>query len=291
MLWWGSSEKLSRCYLWDQLLVGGECDAPYRTIQWYQDLNDSLVPNSSSSAQYTCWLNISWDWKKIYCWYTAPIAPYEITLNNWALSWSTIVQQTSFHPWWWWWPCEVVWNKNWTRFYLSQNWSWSRTRWYACQTQRSMTWWQQIQTISQTICSRWRYMDTKNWKYVISMWAWFETDQKLATYELWTVRDVSSWFTRKSYNNIWSTNQADWWIFFNADWKHMYLWTAESTIYVAHYKLSTPRDVSTCTLVEKYSWSDFWLNDSKWWWVVFYWTNMYLWNNKTLKRYKVTYNW
>lgn len=285
-------DKLKKLYRWDILIVWDPMPDPenhsYWTIQWYVDSGESLSVASWSYNQYTCALNISWDWKKLYCWRSWPIAPHEVTLNNWSLSWATTVNQSSFHPGWWWWPCEVVWNADGTVFYLSQNWSGSWTRAYQAQTQWSMTWWTQIQNIWKTICSRWRYLDTVNWEYAISMWPWRENNARLSTWKLWTAWDISSDFTLVSYNNIWNTGQWDWWVFFNADWTHMYLWNSINN--VAHYKLSTPWDVSTCTLVEQYSRSDFWIGGNYGWWVVFYWTNMYVYANNTIKRFTVTYN-
>lgn len=286
-------DKLKKLYRWNILIVWDPIPDPedhsYWTIQWYVDSGESMSISSASYNTYTCWLNISGDWKKLYCGRSAAIAPYEITLNNWSLSWATATQTSWYHPGWWWWPCEVVWNADGTVFYMSQDWSWSWTRAYRASTPWSTSWWTQIQNIWKTICSRWRYLDTVNWEYAVSMWPWGDSNWRLSTWKLWTAWDVSSDFTLVSYNNIWNTSQEDGWIFFNADWTHMYLWKWWS-YYVAHYKLSTPRDVSTCTLVEQYNRSDFWLSNSRGWGVVFHWTNMYLWNNNTLKRYTVTYN-
>lgn len=288
--------KLKKIYIWvnnQEKQVWPQKKYWYWTINWYTDTGESFSPTTSGSYGYTCWLNISWDWNKLYCWWSSSMWPYEVTLNNGSLSGATATSQGSYHPSGWWWPCEVVWKPDWSMFYLSQNSNWHWTKWYTAATAWNMAWATEVQTIAQTFCSRWRYIDTQNWLYVVSMWPdsavpW--SVDRLSTYRLWTARDVSSGLTYVSDNNIWCTSQGDGWIFFNENWTHLYLWTSESPIYVAHYVLSTPWDVSTCTLVEKYSWSDFWLSNSRWWWICFYWTNMYLWNNWVLKRYTVTYN-
>lgn len=65
MLWWGSSEKLSRCYLWDQLLVGGECwcyTVNSNTYAYFPLKTDMIDKWPNHLATTAVWTNTIQSW-------------------------------------------------------------------------------------------------------------------------------------------------------------------------------------------------------------------------------------
>lgn len=109
MLWGWSSEKLSRCYLWDKLLVGWKC----KQYNYYINLQ-----NTSESAITQQW----WILKKSTNWTVSYTSDWVVAIPSWEqlritkyiddiseYSWVTITINVNLTLWWrYWWSAPML---------------------------------------------------------------------------------------------------------------------------------------------------------------------------------------
>lgn len=183
MLWWGSSEKLSRCYLWDQLLVGGECwcytvnSNTYAYLPFKSDMLDHW-PNNLQVTQSTLW-------STQYNWY---IETHWLKIPNNVWQTFTIMARAKVDA-----------NSDWQLF-MNYNWNYP------------YSWWDLVLNLNMNTKQKWYYrIEYLSWWY---SWKWKQSYQ-YSNYSDWHHRAVvttpSSWTIYIDWNLAVQSTWISWW--------------------------------------------------------------------------------
>ena len=204
MLWGWNSEKLSRCYLWDQLLVGGECITPPNDMLFFYpfnwDIKDyswnwyDLTINQWSVSFTDDYATTSWNYVELVCNnnnlqvntatndYT-----FAVTLRNFDTSNRCWIYQASVHI------CSSYSRNMWYSFSIANWWNW----WWSS-SDRSLAWaimcgWMWWSTWWNN-CRTWAWVTWSEWKKIIGIYD--KTNSKSYLYCNWTlIYESSSWWT------------------------------------------------------------------------------------------------
>lgn len=259
MLWGWNWENLSRCYLWDQLLVGGECWYQFKwqldlisntfwhdwvwflTDIWWEFL--SIASNHNSSATIY-WMVIGSDWTMLRN--NSVSSPIRY---SWDPSWS-------FHPinktvflrseWDWW-----VYNydtSNLTIWSLVMNyWSWYWNSYAVSSDWRLISyWWNEVNTSQKYIIVNWTSYWSMNDRPFWS-WAWNARNMVDAEWHIYvTLRNSLSVYKCRVDDNysLQYVKIGDITSWYDADWVRMTTWNIEVFLSTSWFQIMKDDQIS-----------------------------------------------
>jgi len=243
--------------------------------------------NLNQSNYYDECLEFSSDWLHFYTSNNAVSNwPYQVNLGTaWDVSsatWQTDMHSSMYYwsSWNWNWTPHfnadwtVCWNSYWSqlrKWTLNQAWNPAGNKTYTYYTS-----WNR----SSMLIRWWKIIN--DWKKIWTQWNTISASSCCNVYDLTTPYDI----TTVNINSLKYNTNINWWDadeFYSPQWYHLYHVSPDMNT-VNHYKMTTPRDVSTATLVESF-------NQSKVSWIFFHENQMYLkYRASAVKQFTVVYN-
>jgi hypothetical protein len=229
-------ENLSRLYIWDKLIVGGECITPYPDLSkfqltytkfWYTDLHA---------------IACSRDWKELFISHSNTWNLYRHSLSDWTLNTynSTATQSKNFASLRW--------------LYISPNWkfiAWD-TDWDTMYYSNMSTAYDiaNMSVSSQNLPSYHRMVwatFSDDWAY---MFHWYWYSNKTTIYKRSTSQAFLPSTLTSQWNKAFSQMTQAYQVRFSNDWLTMYLSDRDSNWKIHQYRLTTPYDLNTAVYNE-----------------------------------------
>ena len=264
MLWGWSSEKLSRCYLWDQLLVGGDC------VEHLPELYKWNRTNDQETTFWSRWqLSFSPDWTTISNWNVMNKYLYRWTCTT-PYSLSSITSTSDIYlnigwgSWWSIWKC--AWSTDWNYFITWWNYRFVK---YSVTTPFTFSWATQVQNVVIASSSDPGWYNEWRWFHVLWWWQYI-CWSNWVRWHMSTPYDLTTLQRTSAVNTTFITpEKAD--IFATQTWNEAYI-----TVYwdntIKRLTFQTPFDFSTVIVEESHS---LWYRP-QWVWYAKDWSNEYL---------------